>query len=317
MCLLVGAVGFSFLSVPNASSQSSISTTMTVTQPAEQFQCSVVSLAFSARTGQIFAGTFGSDVPIYFYILSAADLSGMQNCQPSYFARPVYQSEPQVVGHNIPYQSLSFPADGTYYFVFVYIRGPVGPAAGYGLVELSFPPSVTIIASTGSVSISLPSTATSFTPTSNPPTSTTASTSRSTTLAITGAPPVSGFTLFGFEPLTSLLLVIGAVVVGGGAVAGILFLRIRKGATSSLSSYLAKIDSTYNQYAVDREACRIQLEQLKRDAIEMLNKRKIEEGHFLMLDEKITQYLKDLAQASAKTGRTAGTDKDEPKTNEK
>ena len=84
--------------------------------------------------------------------------------------------------------------------------------------------------------------------------------------------------------------------------------RNRKRTTRTLSSYLAKIDSTYNQYAVDREECRSQLEQLKRDAIEMLNKGKIEEGHFLMLDDKITQYLKDLTQATTKPERTPGTD---------
>ncbi len=68
----------------------------------------------------------------------------------------------------------------------------------------------------------------------------------------------------------------------------------------ALSSYLTKIDSTYNQYAVDRIECRTQLERLKSDAIEMLKTGKIDEGHFLMLDEKITQYLKDLTQTTAK-----------------
>jgi len=63
---------------------------------------------------------------------------------------------------------------------------------------------------------------------------------------------------------------------------------------------LTKIDSTYNQYAVDRIECRTQLERLKSDAIEMLKKGKIDEGHFLMLDEKISEYLKDLTQTTAK-----------------
>ena len=72
----------------------------------------------------------------------------------------------------------------------------------------------------------------------------------------------------------------------------------------ALSSYLERIDSTYNEYAVDREECRTRLERLKRDVIELLNKGKIDEGHFLMLDEKITQYLKDLTLASPKYKRT-------------
>ena len=69
----------------------------------------------------------------------------------------------------------------------------------------------------------------------------------------------------------------------------------------ALSSYLTKIDSTYNQYAVDREECRSQLERLKRDAIDMLKNGKIDEGHFLMLDEKISQYLKDLTNTKQRS----------------
>ena len=75
---------------------------------------------------------------------------------------------------------------------------------------------------------------------------------------------------------------------------------------SALSSYLTKIDSTYNRYAVDRIECRNQLERLKSDAIEMLKSGKIDEGHFLMLDEKISQYLKDLKETTAKE-RLSGT----------
>jgi len=76
----------------------------------------------------------------------------------------------------------------------------------------------------------------------------------------------------------------------------------------TLSNYLARIDSTYNEFAVDREECRSQLERLKTDVIEMLNKGKIDEGHFLMLDEKITEYLKDLIQATPKYKRASVTD---------
>ena len=83
---------------------------------------------------------------------------------------------------------------------------------------------------------------------------------------------------------------------------GATLLKNRK--RGALSSYLERIDSTYNEYAVDREECRTRLERLKRDVIELLNKGKIDEGHFLMLDEKITQYLKDLTLASPKYKRT-------------
>ena len=84
--------------------------------------------------------------------------------------------------------------------------------------------------------------------------------------------------------------------------------RRRSTTTRALSSYLEKIDSTYNQYAVDREECRTRLEKLKRDAIEMLDSGKLEEGHFLMLDEKISEYLKDLTQATPKPKTKPGTD---------
>ena len=50
------------------------------------------------------------------------------------------------------------------------------------------------------------------------------------------------------------------------------------------------------------------MERLKRDAIEMFNKGKINEGHFLMLDEKISEYLKELMQATPKYKRTSGTE---------
>jgi len=76
----------------------------------------------------------------------------------------------------------------------------------------------------------------------------------------------------------------------------------------TLSSFLARIDSTYNEFAVDREECRTRLERLKSDVIEMLNKGKIDEGHFLMLDEKISEYMKELIQATPKYKRTTGTD---------
>jgi len=78
----------------------------------------------------------------------------------------------------------------------------------------------------------------------------------------------------------------------------------------ALSSYLTRIDATYNQYAVDRIECRSQLERLKSDAIEMLKTGKIDEGHFLMLDEKISQYLKDITNTTAKE-RLSGTSGDQ------
>ncbi len=97
-------------------------------------------------------------------------------------------------------------------------------------------------------------------------------------------------------------MVIGGVVVAAGGLVGATLFRNKKRRT--LSNYLARIDSTYNEFAVDREECRTRLDRLKSDVIEMLNKGKIDEGHFLMLDEKISEYMKDLIQATPKYKRT-------------
>ena len=102
----------------------------------------------------------------------------------------------------------------------------------------------------------------------------------------------------GFQLPASLLLVLGGVIVVVGGLIGFTLLKNRK--RRALSNFLTKIDSTYNEFAVDREECRTRLERLKHDAIEMLNSGSIDEGHFLMLDEKISEYLKEIAQATPK-----------------
>src|SRR5208337_656608 len=184
-------------------------------------------------------------------------------------------------------------------------------------ITLSFPSSLTII---GASSNTIVTTAVSSTSTSQL-TSTTSSSLISTTSSISSPTSSEIFVTTSIAspivpsteaqpsssgvPLTTLFLVIAAVIiVGGGFIGGIMF-RNRK--RNALSSYLTKIDSTYNQYAVDREECRSQLERIKRDAIEMLKNGKIGEGHFLMLDEKISQYLKDLTNTAAKQRPISGT----------
>jgi hypothetical protein len=331
--LLVAAVCFPFFSLPNVNSQASTSTTTTMTmkEPPSTGQCAMLSVGFSARSGEEIRGTFGSTATISFYILSEGDLNGIQNCRLPASARPLFTSE-QSVGHDNPYRSLAFPANGTYYFVFTYVRGTTQLTTGYLTVELSVPPSVTLIGTSGSSSIQVASTVISppsassasisttestssvqsirTTSTSSPQTLS-ASTSTSTTPASTQGPPVSSFAILGYEvPLTSLLLVVGVAIIAGGGLTGGLLVRNRRRSTTTraLSSYLEKIDSTYNEYAVDREECRTRLEKLKREAIEMLNGGKLEEGHFLMLDEKISEYLKELTQATPRPKPKSGTD---------
>jgi len=324
--LLIGALCFPFFSLPSVNSQASTSTTtMTMKEPPSIGQCTMLSLGFLARSGEQIRGTFGSTATISFYILSQSDLNGIQNCKLPASARALFVSE-QSVGHDNPYRSLSFPANGTYYFVFTYVRGTTQLTGGYLTVELGIPPSVTIIGASGSSSIQVASTVISPPSTSSLSISTTKSTSNIqspsatlmstssmqtlstlmstlTTSASTQAPPASSLAILGYEvPLTSLLLVVGVAIIAGGGLTGGLLVRSRRRSTTTraLSSYLEKIDSTYNEYAVDREECRTRLEKLKRDAIDMLNSGKLEEGHFLMLDEKISEYLKDLTQATAK-----------------
>jgi len=121
---------------------------------------------------------------------------------------------------------------------------------------------------------------------------------------IVKAPPSTPgvISIFGFQvQLTSLLQAVGGIgLSGGGLIIGI-YHKNRKRRT--LSSYLTKIDSTYNQYAVNREDCKTHLEQLKREIIQLLNKGKIDESHFELLDEKIKDYLLALAEETQKIAR--------------
>ena len=313
--LLLASFLIPLFSLPVASSQSTgTTTTMTISQPASQGQCAIVTLGFTARTGEQIMGTFGSDVSVNFYILPPNDLNAIQDCQLNPSVTPIFREE-NSVGHDNPYRTLSFPTNGTYYFVFTYKRGLSSLAAGYASVELSFPSSIAILSATGSVSISttsavIPPTSTVVSLTSTvPQLSTTAvaasssisasvpSQAAQSTSAMIESTPVSSSTNFGMSS-TSLLAVIGVAVVAAGGLGWATLFRNKK--RHALSSFLTKIDSTYNEFAVDREDCRTRLEQIKKDVVEMLNKRQIDEGHFLMLDEKISQYQKELNEATPK-----------------
>jgi ribosomal protein L40E len=318
--LLVATFFLPLFSIPVANSQStSATTTMTISQPASQGQCSTITIGFTARAGQLISGTFGSDASIDFYILSQNDLNSFQDCTLLASVRPIYVEE-NIVGYGNPYQSLPFPTNGTYYFVFEYVRGSTELTSGYATVKLTFPLSIAIIGATASVSlpttsmivssssaiISATSATLTFSTASAAPSSSivvsTASQPTQSTSAMSESVPASSLSILGMSA-TSLLIVIVCVVVAAGGLTYATLFRNRKRHT--LSSYLAKIDSTYNQFAVDREECRTRLEQIKGDIIDMLNKRQIDEGHFLMLDEKISDYQKQLAQATPKYKRSS------------
>src|SRR5208337_2643893 len=185
--LLLATVLLPFMSLPNVNSQSTgTTTTMTISQPASQGQCTIITLAFSARAGEQITGTYGSDVSINFYILSQSDLNAIQNCRLNPSTRPIFIEE-KSVGTGNPYRSLTFPTNGTYYFVFVFVRGPTQLTKGYATVELSFPSSVMIMGTTGSVSISTSAiiSLTSTSPVSSPTSTLATTTSSSPTSSMT------------------------------------------------------------------------------------------------------------------------------------
>jgi hypothetical protein len=84
---------------------------------------------------------------------------------------------------------------------------------------------------------------------------------------------------------------LGGAATGVSVVLGWLF-KTRK--RRFLTSYMAKIDSTYNEYAVNRDECQARLEKMSTDIVTMLKTGKIDESHFTILEDKITHYQKEL-----------------------
>lgn len=84
---------------------------------------------------------------------------------------------------------------------------------------------------------------------------------------------------------------LGAAATGGSVVLGWLF-KTRK--RRFLTGYMAKIDSTFNEYAVNKDECQTRLEKMRTDIVHMLKTGKIDESHFTILEDKITHYLKEL-----------------------
>ena len=83
----------------------------------------------------------------------------------------------------------------------------------------------------------------------------------------------------------------GAAVTGGSVLLGWLF-KTRK--RRFLSSYLTRIDATYNEYYANQEECKDKLARMKEEVLKLLKTGKIDEGQFSVLDNKITQRLKEI-----------------------
>lgn len=154
--VLVAALFISFISIPHADSQAAVTTTKTtITQPPSG-QCAYIVIPFTAKKGFGIDGKFGSDASVSFYVVTGDDLKSLQNpaCQLPTTAKPLF-SETNVQGHDNPYGTLAFPADGTYYFVVVYANtGNVPLESGHVTVELTYPSSITLTQSQTSTSAS-------------------------------------------------------------------------------------------------------------------------------------------------------------------
>jgi len=97
--------------------------------------------------------------------------------------------------------------------------------------------------------------------------------------------------LFGLETTQLLQMAGGGAAAVGAPAMGWMF-KTRK--RRFVSGYLTKIDFTYNEYFMNREECRKRLTQMKDEAVQLLKKGKVDEPHFTIIDNKLTQYLKDL-----------------------
>jgi hypothetical protein len=120
--------------------------------------------------------------------------------------------------------------------------------------------------------------------------------SRVATTSLTGSSSSSSQVTTGSMSFMDLLLSgrlnsLGAVATAVSVILGWFFTTRKR---RFLSGYLTKIDSTYNNYAVNREECKGRLNQMKDDVAEMLKKGKIDVSHFGVLEGKISQYLRDL-----------------------
>ncbi len=238
--LLLAALWIPLLSIPNGSSQSAaVTTTMTVNQPPSG-QCSETSLAFSAQARKEITGTYGSDAPINFYILSQKDFDAIQNpnCNLPTTATPLV-IDVNSVGHGNPYRSLPFPANGTYYFVFVYFNKSVSALVkGYASIELSFPPSITLVTTVTSSTTSSSSPIVTTTQSTIPIVTTTQSTIPivTTTQSTAVASTTLSFGTFG---------VIGLIVAIALIVSVMVFMRRGKSQTAQ--------KNVLNQQTVKRE----------------------------------------------------------------
>jgi hypothetical protein len=91
--------------------------------------------------------------------------------------------------------------------------------------------------------------------------------------------------------MSTLQQIGGAAAAGGSGFMG-WYLTTRK--RRFASGYMTKIDSTYNDYLSNREECIKRLTQMKHEAIQLLNKGRVDAPHFTLIDNKLNEYLRQL-----------------------
>lgn len=216
--LVVVVICISFFSTLSVNGQSTVVTTTTTIRQPPVGQCSEVSIAFSGQQGQEIAGTFGSDSSISFYVLTPADFMAIQNptCSLPPSSRPLY-SEINVVGYDNSYRSLPFPTDGTYYFVFTFLNSGISQlVSGYANLQLTYPASTVIFASTTVSSTTSPS-------------STSQSTNQ-TTAPMSQVAQISTSAVSSTGPSIGIFGVIGIIVVVAIVASVMVFMKRGKGA---------------------------------------------------------------------------------------
>lgn len=109
----------------------------------------------------------------------------------------------------------------------------------------------------------------------------------------TAATPGWGITIpgVGTVTLTPVTLFQSLAGAAGAAFLAILTQLLRTRKRRLFTKYLSKIEATRKEYAMNQTELVVELEDMKRDIIQLLSKGKIEDSHFQLLDAKIDEYL--------------------------
>ncbi len=112
-----------------------------------------------------------------------------------------------------------------------------------------------------------------------------------------------------WEPIITLLTILISVFA---FVIGFLSIRKKRG---KLHQYLERIDDTFNEYKKEYQTCEKELITLREGLKGEVKKGKLDENHFLILDKKIDDYLremKSLEKVSKETEKVKPEEEPEP-----